>query len=825
MANAPAAVARPSTKPSTAAARPATPVLDDGLGTRDVFVEADDLTDDRTANTVTAKGHVEVRYEGRTLRADEVIYNSLTGASHATGHVVVAGADGSVETADEIELDDQFRAGVALGFSARTQDNVTIVARVAVHRNATVNALRDAKYTPCELCRADGSSQQPTFSIEAQDIIEDHDRGVIYYRHAVIRVKGVKVLALPFFWHADPTIARRSGLLTPKIGYSKRRGLTYEQPYLWAVSPYADLIVTPQINTSVNPLLNLRYREKFYSGDLDIRTGVAYDKLFDSHGKFGNETTRSYLLSRGAWQLDPRFTLGFGLERVTDPTFLRRYSIPQVFVDRGPFKTDTDRLMSQLYANRQDSQSYISVAALSYQSLRATITNGAIQSYDTSAAFPFVGPLIEARYDPKDPVLGGRLRLVGSAVALSRNNPVLAVEDPSGINAAGPQPFTPTIIAGVKGGAPTIIPPTRPTNAPSLSYSDSRRLSAMGDWRRDFTFANGIRVSPFAEARGDIYTIGSGTLTSGLNFAKLTPAQDRVSRSTGTLGADVSWPFIKPIAGGSIILEPLAQLAVSPKFKPNANIPNEDSASFEFDETTLFSTHRFPGYDRYEGGERVNVGGRATADFGSGRSASFLLGRTFRSQKDLNFTAISGLQGTGSDWITAFTFTPLQGLSFYNRARTDADTWKIHREEAGVNVAVGRSSLSLRYRYDENGVTQVQCVTTATSPACRSPYGGLVAPGSTVVGRVENVDLSGSTYITKHWGLTVYASRDLQSNIWPVAQIGLFYQDDCLRFDVLYTHDETYSTVIGSSDSVTFRLTLATLGATIAPGTKSNDAR
>jgi len=42
---------------------------------------------------------------------------------------------------------------------------------------------------------------------------------------------------------------------------------------------------------------------------------------------------------------------------------------------------------------------------------------------------------------------------------------------------------------------------------------------------------------------------------------------------------------------------------------------------------------------------------------------------------------------------------------------------------------------------------------------------------------------------------------------------------------VLYTHDETYSTVIGSSDSVTFRLTLATLGATIAPGTKSNDAR
>ncbi len=828
---APMALARP---PSGAAptphlpgqpVKPPAPVADDGLGARDVYLEGDVVTDDRPSNTVTAEGHVEVRYQGRTLRADKVIYNSVTGASHAYGHVVTTGADGETTYATESELDDQFRAGVALGFSARLQDNVTIVANAAIHRNDTVNVLRQGRFTPCDICRADGSPKEPTFSIEAQTIVEDRDHGVIYYRHAVIRVKGVPVLALPFFWHADPATPRRSGFLTPKIEYIKRRGFSYEQPYLFDLSPSSELIVSPQLNTAVNPLLNLRYRQQFYSGLLDIRGGYTDEKLFDSHTTFGDKTNRSYILAKGAWQLDPRFTIGFGAEQVTDPTFFTRYGVHQVFQNRGPFATDTDRLISQIYAVRQDSQSYVSIAALNYESLRATVTDlgmqRIVQRYDTNAAFPVVGPLIEARYNPADPILGGRLNLLATAVILTRANTVISVTDPSGINPAGPQPFGATVIPGLGGAPPTIIPAVRPTNAQSLTYQDSRRGTAEGDWRRDFTFDNGLRISPFAEARGDVYSVGSGQLTVGPGYAQTVAPNGTVTRATGTIGTDLSWPFIRPIGGGSIILEPLAQLALSPTVKPNANIPNEDSASFSFDETTLFSTHRFPGYDLYEGGGRLNVGGRATADLGNGRSASLLVGRVFRTERDNVFSAVSGLQGTSSDWITAVSITPLRGLTLFNRARSDADTWKVHREEAGVNLALARSSLTLRYNYDENGVVQVQC----NLATCVSPFGGTVSNGSTVIGKVQSVEFNGSTYLTKHWGLEANATRDLQTRIWPMAQVGVFYQDECVRLDLLYTHDETYSNVIGTSNAVTLRLTLAALGASIVPGGRANDAR
>lgn len=815
------------TPKSGASKAPTTP--DDGLGPHDVYLEGDIMVDSRPANTVTAQGHVEARYQGRTLRADKVVYQSQTGAVQAYGHVLILNADGTMEAADEMELDDQFRAGVALGFSARLQNNASIVANAAIRRNESVNVLHEGRFTPCNICRANGSPQEPTISIEADTITEDRDRQVIYYRHAVIRVKGFPILALPFFWHADPMAERRSGFLAPKIEYLKRRGLSYEQPYLLVLSPSANLIVDPQINTAVNPLFNLRYTERFYSGLLDVRAGYTLEKLFDSDGKYGTDTNRSYVLAKGAWQLNPNLTVGFGAEDVTDPTFFARYGLHQIYASRGPFTTDTSRLINQLYATRQDSDSYLSIAALSYDSLRATQVGvgdqRTIQSYDTNSAFPIVGPLLELRYDPKDPVLGGRLRVLASAVVLTRDNTVISVTDPAGINPAGPQPFVTTIIPAVTTTVPitpaVVIPPVRPTNAPSFTYRGSRQATVEGDWRSDIDSTLGLRISPFAEARADIYSTSSGTLSYGPNYALTKAADGTVTRGTGTIGADVSWPFIHPLGSGSLVLEPLAQVALSPRSKPNPNVPNEDSASFEFDETNLFSIHRFPGYDLYEGGARLDIGGRATADFGGGRSASVLVGRVFRDQRDPVFTAVSGLQGTSSDWITSITVTPIPGVSFFNRARNDADTWKVHREEAGVNLSFGRTNFTARYRYDENGVSQIECTTTL----CASPFGGVVVNGSTVIGKVSSLEFYGSTYITEHWGVEISAGRDLETKIWPVTQLGVFYQDECVRLDVLYTHDEIYKSAIGETNAITFRVSLSSFGRTFSAGQPVSDGR
>ena len=554
-----AALAKPAkslTAIPTAPTKPVAPVPDDGLGPKDVYMEADAVVDDRSQKLVTATGHVEARYQGRTLRADKLTYNSVTGVSHAIGHVVIVNADGSVEYSTDTELDDQFRTAVALGFSARMQDNVTIVAGAAIRRTETVSELKNGLYTPCAICKPDGKTpKKPTWSIQAKSIVEDRDHQVIYYKNAIIRVAGIPVFYSPIFWHPDPTAQRSSGLLAPRrIEYSRRLGFTYEQPYYWAISPSSDLTIMPQINTRVAPMLNLRYREEFYSGEIDIRTGYTYEQEFDSKTKFGDDTSRSYILATGAFQLDPKWTVGFGAERVTDPTLFTRYSTGKIYVDRGPFPTDTDRLISQIYARRQDNHQFFSIAALSFQSLRAAVLDNGVapvgtQSFDTSQSFPVATP-IEDRYDPSQPILGGRLRFTGEAVTLTRNNPVIALTDPNGLLASGPQPYSYHGVvtfqnAGVLG--PPV--PTASDAISSLIYRDSRSGSAEANWQSSYTFTSGIRVEPFADARFDAFSINDGQLLNGVGAA-LKPAASNDTRELGTIGANFSWPFLKPIWGG-----------------------------------------------------------------------------------------------------------------------------------------------------------------------------------------------------------------------------------------------------------------------------------
>jgi LPS-assembly protein len=831
------AAAAPAKDPSAPRKASTAVPVDDGLGQSDIYMEADTVADDRNSKLVTAEGHVEVRYQGRTLRADKVVYNAVTGESHAIGHVVIIGAEGT-QYSNDMVLDDQFRAAVSLGFSARLQDNVTMVAGASIRRNDAVSELKNGIVTPCAICKSDGvTPKKPTFYIQADDIVQDREKQLIYYHHAIIRVAGIPIFYAPIFWHPDPSSPRSSGLLAPKFQYSKRRGFSYTQPYYWAISPSADLTVSPQLNTAVNPFVNMRYREQFYSGSIDIRAGYTYDQEFDSDRKFGDDTSRSYILAKGAFQLDPQWIVGFGAERVTDPTLFQRYTVSQVYSDRGPFPTDTSRLISQLYANRVDANSYFSAGIMSFESLRAAVldngTQVGVQSYDTSAAFPVV-PVVEEHWDPTEGIFGGRLRLTGSAVALYRNNPVIAVDDPEGLQAAGPQPYSyhgqVTFQNSLGQSAPPLATPGDPIS--SLIYRDSRRASAEANWQSSVTFDSGIRIQPFVDARFDYFSINDARLQTATTL-DLTPTAENDTRGLGSVGATISWPFIKPIgANGSLIIEPIAQFIAANRVKLDKNIPDEDSVSFEFDETNLFALNRFSGYDLAEGGDRANLGVRASLDLPGGTSASALIGRAFRTETDDAFTPQSGLAGTSSDWVTAVSVTPISGLTLFNRARLDGSNWTVRREEAGANLYFGQNfSANLRYVYEQSGLVQVSCaiqdvVLVNDVAECPSPFGGSpVAQGSSVIGKVENAQIGASWFFTKNWGVTVNADYDFvgyETNgryhpVLPISQLGLVYKDDCVRLDIIYTHDQTYSATIGSSDSIGFRLTLTTLGSTFGP--------
>jgi len=709
------------------------------LGERGFYLEADELFEDDTTSIVTARGNVEGRYQGRTVRARELQYERRTGRVLARGAVRIVNPDGTVQFADEIELDDQFRAGVAVGFSTRLAQNVKIAAARATRRSEDVQELDRAIYTPCNVCVEDGVASAPTFSIQAERVTQDRRRRVIVYRNAVLRVFGAPVLALPYFAHPDPTAERASGLLIPRVGLSDRRGLSYEQPYLHVISPSADIVISPQINTKVNPFLNLDYRQRFYSGDLQVRAGYTFERDFNGEGqRFGDQTSRSYILGRGDFDLNERWSYGFSAERVSDDTLFDRYSIQDVFDRRGLYQADSRRLLSQVYTQRQDARSYLSVAALSFQGLRST---------DRDSTFPTVAPLVEARWEPRTDVLGGRLRLSGGGVLLTRS------ETPACIPVPG-----------------VVCPPVLFTDG-----TDSARATGAADWRRSITFANGARLEPFAYARADLYGVSSFR-QSDSEFA---------GRAAGSVGVDFSWPFVRVTPNITYTLEPLAQLSLNAETDIDDRVPNEDSLVFELDETNLFRFNRFPGFDRFEDGLIFTAGGRATARTTDGRAASLFVGRSFRSRVEDAFPARTGLREETSDWVVAADVTPIAGLTAFTRARFDNDDGTVNRAEVGLNVALRRVAGTVRYLYDDTDLTGVTR---------------------------HDLQYSGQVFVTERFGFVFLGVRDLDADVQRYSEIGVVYQDECVRLEIVYERDNTINRALGPSQSIQFRLTLATLG-------------
>jgi LPS-assembly protein len=391
--------------------------------------------------------------------------------------------------------------------------------------------------------------------------------------------------------------------------------------------------------------------------------------------------------------------------------------------------SDDRRLSSQLYAVRQDEQSWLSVSALSIQGLRPV---------DIDRAVPTIAPMIEGRWEPEGPVLGGRLRLQGSAVVLTREQSQFVATQPG---------------------------------------ADSRRVSALADWQDTWTFASGLRISPFAQIRADVYSLDELPAPG--------PDSETATRALGVAGVDFSYPLVRRDGDRTIVLEPLLQVALSPDNDLGAPIPNEDSAVLEFDETNLLRANKFPGFDRYEGGRRINVGARASVMYDDGRGGSLLVGRTFRSEPDPQFPTRSGLQTSKSDWIVAAEGRPFESVSFFTRARFSEDKGDVRRFEVGVDVNTTRARGFVRYLRDNQDITGVQR---------------------------EDLDFAGEVMISGNWGVTFAGVRDVESDVWRRQELGGIYRDDCLDIAVVWVQEETYNRSLGPSDSVVLRLTLATLG-------------
>lgn len=601
-----------------------------------VLLEADELINDEAAGTVTAQGDVQIRYGARTMRADSLVYNLTTGAIHAVGNVEIVLEDGSTTYAQEIDADEAMNVGAATELRSRMGGGGTLVARAALRRGEGESELRNVIYTSCPIC--EGGDRPPTWSLRARRAIQDRESRTITYQNTVLEIAGVPVLYLPYFGHPDPSVGRASGFLAPDFGRNSRLGAFYEQPYYWAISPSQDATFSIRGHETVNPLIGVEYRKRFWSGEMVIDTTFTNERLFDTDGeKLGEERFRSSIFAQGLFALNQDWDWGFGVERAYDDFYLRRYDIEGEGERRGPYVGQETRLISQLFAIGQDEDSYSSISFVGFQGLRDT---------DTSDLLPVILPFAETERVLTDPLVGGQVRLQANTALLARD------DNPATLNFEG----------------------------------NNGRLSLSASWRKDAVIGPGLLVSPFAQARGDAFHIE----TSNEEY-------ETVTRGLGLIGTEISWPFMRPGERFDVIVEPVAMAAWATNDDPDPLIVNEDSLAFELDDSNLFRPNAAPNYDLWEPGARVSVGMRATARARTGESASVMFGRRWREEPAVGFTEQNNLAGETSDWVAAVQADFGRGFGTEARFRLDNESLDVERIDLGVRAAAGRFSGTARY--------------------------------------------------------------------------------------------------------------------------------
>jgi LPS-assembly protein len=180
------------------------------------------------------------------------------------------------------------------------------------------------------------------------------------------------------------------------------------------------------------------------------------------------------------------------------------------------------------------------------------------------------------------------------------------------------------------------------------------------------------------------------------------------------LGMTYRYPWVSNQKWGQTIVEPVAQMVLRPNEMAIGKMPNEDAQSLVFDDSTLFAPSKFSGWDRNEGGGRLNYGINFTtrlnngfyfnALFGQSRHLfginSYLLGDPNNTTGYIDMAgtgANSGLDKPRSDYVARLQLRPMQNVLLSGRFRFDEKTLKVMRTEIDASILYKNISFVASY--------------------------------------------------------------------------------------------------------------------------------
>lgn len=771
----PAAVAPTKVKPALPAAV-APPVARPTERDEHMVVEADQVVYDNDVDTVTALGNVQIYYKGNTLTARKVIYRRADKRVIAEGDARLTDKDGNVLTSPKLDVTDGFTEGFVQSLRIDTIDRSRFAAESATRSGGDVTVFEKGVYSACQTC-VNEPDKPPFWQIKAAKIIHKQQEKTIYYEDARLEMLGVPIAYVPFFQHPDPSEKRKTGFLLPRVIDSNSLGVGVQVPFYWAPVADWDATLAPVAMSRQGVLMDVEVRHRFDAGMVTVR-GFGINQWAPDAFKFtsGDRAHRGAVTTTGKFTINENWHWGWDATVVSDRRFLSDYHISPLSSDRS---ISTVFLTGEGLRNYFDARAYrfsVFNDDLAYDKFGNKLLFGS--GTELQDKQPVVHPVVDYDVVAENPVAGGEVSAHLNLTSLTRNK--------TDIDTYGR-------VLGIAG--------------------TFTRVSGMVGWRRQIIDDFGQVFTPFASLRGDVF-YDTSTDPALVGFVR----KGTLARITPTIGLDYRYPFVAMSSFGTHTFEPIAQIVARPNEQWMGKLPNEDAQSVVFDDTTLFRPDKFSGWDRAEGGTRLNVGGQYTFNASNGASLSTLFGRSYLLTGANSFgypdytnlmaeaylgrpvplTAYgSGLETNTSDWVGRVNLDSATGFRVGAQARFDHADFTLNRADIQATGTAGPLTAGVGWAYLR---TPRELYDLLTAYGVTDP--GALAIRDAMKDSRSELQTHANLRLADNWRVFGGVRYDLKSKFVSGDTVGIGYDNDSFSVSLSYS-DQTYSAVNATTLPVT----------------------
>ena len=264
---------------------------------------------------LVASGNVEAMQGDAHLKAPRITYDPDAETLQIDGPIYLQEGENTSILADSAELSTDLTQGLMRSARVVLDQQLQINAVEMNRVNGRYTQLYNVVASSCEVCAA---HPVPVWQIRARRVIHDQEEKQIHFRNATLDVVGVPVFYLPYFRIPDPTLDRASGFLTPSFQSGDDLGFGVKLPYFFAIDPHKDLTLTPYLAAGYTETLEMRYRQAFRKGYVEMNGAVSQDGLREGG-------LRAYGNVVGYFALPKDFSLSFDIEAVSDDDYLNDY--------------------------------------------------------------------------------------------------------------------------------------------------------------------------------------------------------------------------------------------------------------------------------------------------------------------------------------------------------------------------------------------------------------------------------------------------------------------------------------------------------------------